>query len=214
MSLRLRLLHLVCMLALVTLTPACNEGESFSGSGGKQKDPPQPAEQSEPMPSEDANPPQQDDEDNGFDDDEASDSGEDDETEEDDFEIDPPEDAVTQGSFTAWTEPKDPEPGQDYKIIIEVDLKGDTDNYLRSDLTGFVEGTDFYKQSLNENGNNNAGGLFGGTGGLWDAKEEFDVGQSSARLSMWVPGAMQLVRDRIVIKSDVLEEEQEITLEF
>ena len=66
------------MLALVILTPACNDGESFSGSGGKEKDPPETAEPSEPTPSEDAQPPEQDDEIETGDDD-SSDLGDDDE---------------------------------------------------------------------------------------------------------------------------------------
>ncbi|HAD58072.1 MAG TPA: hypothetical protein DCG12_02330, partial [Planctomycetaceae bacterium] len=47
--------------------------------------------------------------------------------------------AVTKGSFTAWTIPARPRPGENYQIIIEVKLKEGTPRYRLSDLIGTVK---------------------------------------------------------------------------
>lgn len=58
--------------------------------------------------------------------------------------IQPNSDAVQRGSFTVWTNPKDPKPGQYYDVIIEVKLPSNVTNYRESDLTGCIIGTDNY----------------------------------------------------------------------
>ena len=52
--------------------------------------------------------------------------------------------AVTKGSFTAWTVPKDPKPGQDYKIVIQIKVPETVKRYRIADLSGRVIGTDKY----------------------------------------------------------------------
>ena len=61
-----------------------------------------------------------------------------------------PASAVTRGSFTVWTVPKDPQPAQDYQVFIEVRLPQGTANYKQSDLRGKIVGTDGYEQSFGE----------------------------------------------------------------
>ena len=55
----------------------------------------------------------------------------------------------TQGSFSLYTEPKDPAPLQDYTIVIEVSLPSNITTYNASDLVGCVIGTDKYVYVVN-----------------------------------------------------------------
>ena len=125
-----------------------------------------------------------------------------------------PNDAVTKGSFTVWTQPADPFPGQDYQIVIEVKLPQVLANYPRSDLTGRVVGTDAYQQSLNEGAGAGIPTGPGGFPGSFAANHSFQHFGNKARLSVWVPGAMTLVQDTIEVRSDVLNEDQVIQIVF
>ena len=109
-----------------------------------------------------------------------------------------PASAITKGSFTVWTEPKDPKPGQQYRIMVEVKVSEKLDKYPRCDISGSVLGTDGYKD------------YFGGPTepGYYGVKDQ------RVRFEVMVPGAAQLVEDVIEIKSKLLKEEHEIKLEF
>ncbi|QDT94700.1 hypothetical protein [Gimesia aquarii] len=67
-----------------------------------------------------------------------------------DFKFKPMGNAVTVGSFTAWTVPKDPDLNEDYLIIIQVKLPYSykSTRYRASDLSGIVLGTDKHRQSI------------------------------------------------------------------
>ncbi len=105
----------------------------------------------------------------------------------------------TKGSFTVWTEPNDPKPGERYNIIVEIKLDKNVKRYPLRDLSGFVVGTDGYKQNF---------------GGPTEAGY-VDVKNNRARLqATTVPGASQLVKDVITVKSKILEEKQEIEIIF
>lgn len=108
-----------------------------------------------------------------------------------------PKNAVTKGSFTAWTEPDDPEPGQDYTIVIEVKLPEKVQKYPLKDLSGIVIGTDGWRQPIP-----------GTNQGLARVKEQ------KARLEFRVPGAPRLVRDTVQIRSRILKEEQTLDIVF
>ena len=56
--------------------------------------------------------------------------------------------AVTKGSFTVWTEPERPASLQPYMIIIEVRLREGSRVYRINDLSGYVIGSDGYKQKI------------------------------------------------------------------
>ncbi len=108
---------------------------------------------------------------------------------------------VTKGSFTAWTEPEDPRPGEDYKIIILVKLPDRVNRYRLSDLTGMVIGTDRYRQSI--------------PGPEMLRRTDYlPIKQGVAQLVVTVPGADRLVKDTIRLKSKLLNEEQELDIEF
>lgn len=108
-----------------------------------------------------------------------------------------PKYAVTKGSFSVWTVPKDPAPGVAYQIVIQFRLPGSVRTYRGSDLTGMVTGTDGYKQAIR----------FGRT-------ETFPVENGSVQLRIRVPGADRLVRDVIRIESKLLREKQVVEIEF
>jgi hypothetical protein len=108
-----------------------------------------------------------------------------------------PPGSVTKGSFTVWTEPSDPAPFQNYTVVIEVKLPANTASYTASDLSGAVEGTDGYLQTI---GNGET--------------QPFEHLGSIAHLRLMVPGAAQLVRDNVKIYSTLLHEQQTIGIEF
>ena len=110
-----------------------------------------------------------------------------------------PEGAVSKGSFTVWTEPNDPKPGEKYIILIEIKNLKDMEKFPRCDLSGSIIGTDGYKDYFG--GPNEPGFL--------------PVKNKAVRFeALVVPGAAQLVKDVIQIKSKLLDEEQQLELKF
>lgn len=108
-----------------------------------------------------------------------------------------PKYAVTKGSFSAWTDPKDPEPAKSYEIVIQFRLPPNVKSYKGSDLTGMVIGTDGYKQVIK-----------------FSRTESFPVQDGNIQVRIRVPGADRLVRDTIRIESKLLREKQMIEIEF
>lgn len=124
--------------------------------------------------------------------------------------------AVTRGSFTAWTEPAIPRPGQKYLIIIEIRLPDDVDRYRLSDLVGEVEGTDNYRQKIPYDARAPYAAAASTARGLKivQSSDSVDVVGNKVQLAISVPGAGRLVKDTIRIRSRRLREEQELTLIF
>lgn len=108
-----------------------------------------------------------------------------------------PKYAVTKGSFSVWTDPRDPVPGVDYHIVIQFRLPRNVETYRGSDLTGMVTGSDTYKQAIRFN-----------------RTENFPVHDGSVQVRIRVPGADKLVRDTIRVESKLLKEKQTIEIEF
>lgn len=105
--------------------------------------------------------------------------------------------AVTKGSFSAWTEPEHPAPGQTYKIVIVVRLPANMTTYKLGDLSGRVVGTDGYRQRIS-----------------YASDERLPVIDGGVSLFVPVPGAQKLVKDTIQIESRMLKEKQTLTLTF
>lgn len=108
--------------------------------------------------------------------------------------------AVTKGSFSAWTEPEDPKPGQEYFITIQVRLPGDLQNrkmYPVKDISGMVTGTDGYKKVIRFRPN-----------------EKIEVQDGVIEFQLRIPGAAHLVKDTIRIQSRMLKEKQTLQLVF
>jgi hypothetical protein len=108
---------------------------------------------------------------------------------------------VTKGSFSAYTDPKDPIPQQDYYIIILIKVPPNVKQYRTSDLSGLVVGTDGYEQPIVDE-------FFLKTNRMLEIKEGL------CRLVVKVPGAANLVQDQIKIKSKMLHETQDLQIIF
>jgi hypothetical protein len=124
--------------------------------------------------------------------------------------------AVTRGSFTAWTDPAQPRPGDFYQIIIEMRLPDRLNRYRLTDLSGRVVGTDGYSQRLPFDARKaNAARVTGGAEPKTVKRNTVvELIGNKLQLAIKVPGARRLVKDTIYIKSRRLREEQEITLVF
>lgn len=108
--------------------------------------------------------------------------------------------AVMEGSFTVWTIPEDPTPGENYKIMIEVKLPEKVSRYPRSDLMGLVTGTDGWRQPL--------------PGNALPLVQYLPIEENSVQLEVDVPGAGRLVKDTVKVRSKLLKEEQVLTIVF
>ncbi len=125
--------------------------------------------------------------------------------------------AVTKGSFTAFTIPATPQPLKPYRIVIEVRLPGDVKKYRVNDLKGEVIGTDGYKQSLPYDRNAPSASRAPSANGkevVIESSTSIDVINNRVQIIIVVPGARNLVMDRIKIHSRRLREDQELTLTF
>jgi hypothetical protein len=105
--------------------------------------------------------------------------------------------AVTKGSFSVWTDPRDPKPDVNYHIVIQFRLPRNVETYRGSDLSGMVIGTDGYKQVIRLN-----------------RTETFPVHDGSVQVRIFVPGGDRLVRDTIRVESKLLREKQVIEIVF
>ena len=112
--------------------------------------------------------------------------------------------AVSKGSFTAWTNPKDPAPGEKYLIIIQIKLPPKLKRYPLKDLEGKVVGTDGYEREIPDD----------------EIEKKYPTGYlpvkgNQTQLVVGIPGGARLVKDRIHIKSlKILKEQQILEIEF
>ncbi len=124
---------------------------------------------------------------------------------------------VRKGSFSAWTVPADPLPEMEYTIVIQVRLPDGVRRYRARDLSGEVEGSDKYRQTI-----------------PWDRRwpnvtltirkgkavpvirkaDSLPVKNRIAQILIRVPPAKKLVRDKIRIQSRMLKEEQVLEIVF
>ena len=108
--------------------------------------------------------------------------------------------AQTKGSFSAWTEPQDPKPLEDYTIVIQIRLPRTIKKYPASDLSGSVSGTDGYRQTIPSPSERN---------------QKYPVENGISEIRIHVPGGGQRVRDTIQIASKILRgEKQTFEIEF
>ncbi|QDT82200.1 hypothetical protein Mal35_56930 [Gimesia maris] len=136
------------------------------------------------------------------------------------FKLKPMGNAVTVGSFTAWTVPKDPDLNEDYLIIIQVKLPDSykSTRYRASDLSGLVLGTDDHRQAipwdsrwLNSTFTPNTLGDIRPV----DKGDYLPLKNRVAQLIVKVPGSkIPATRDTIKIRSRVLKENQTLEIVF
>ena len=124
--------------------------------------------------------------------------------------------AVTRGSFTAWTIPEDPLPGQQYRIVIQVKLPPRLKRYRLSDLAGRVVGTDRYRQELPVDDEKPSMTRVMRRGQLVVVRrsELLPIRDNTVELIVFIPGADNLVRDTIHIESKILKEKQTLEIVF
>ena len=123
---------------------------------------------------------------------------------------------VKRGSFAAWTVPLDPEPEKEYTIVIQVKLPATLRRYRASDLSGIVQGSDRYVQTIPWDGRwpNVTLTVRGGRLVVVKKKDHLPVRNGIAQLLIRVPPAEKLVRDTIRIRSRLLKEEQTLEIVF
>ncbi len=102
--------------------------------------------------------------------------------------------AVSKGSFTAWTVPEDPAPGEDYKIVIQVKYKKRNQKIPKDDISGSVIGTDRFR--------------------LMISHYTSEVIPDANQVVVFVPGAAARVRDTIRVNSALLKEHQRLEIVF
>lgn len=126
--------------------------------------------------------------------------------------------AVSAGSFTAWTVPEDPKPGQDYMIVIRIKVPKGTTSYRVSDLSGQIVGTDGYTLTVPVDRNPSRADRTKTerSGRLVPVKsrDRLRVVEGHVQLMVDVPGAASLTRDSIRLKSKLLKEEQKLEIVF
>jgi len=124
---------------------------------------------------------------------------------------------VSKGSFSAWTVPEDLEPRKDYMIVIRIRLPEKTRLYRISDLSGKVEGSDFYVQHLPFDPNRKdlvARTERGGQIVKLRSSDRLRVIKNHVQIMIPVKGAASLVRDTIQVKSRMLKEDQQLEIVF
>ncbi len=125
--------------------------------------------------------------------------------------------AVTKGSFTAWTDPENPSPGERYNIIIVIKLPDTVKAYRVSDLTGSVIGSDGFRQRIPYDSARMSASFYTDEKNQLQAitgREAITVRNNQIQLVISIPGAERLTRDVIKISSKRLREKQELELIF
>ena len=108
-----------------------------------------------------------------------------------------PIEAVSEGSFSVWTEPSQPVAGEPYRIIVQVRLPPDVKSYALSDLQGVVVGSDGYRKPI-------PGNLRG----------SLPISNGYARFVVPIVSADEHVSDTVFIRSRLLKESQKLLLQF
>ncbi len=124
---------------------------------------------------------------------------------------------VSAGSFTAWTVPKDPGPGEDYKIVIMVKVPEKRTLYPIGDLSGEVIGTDGFTLEIPFGKFRDRYGTRIQRRGLLVFPRRNDrvrVVDGNVQIVVDIPGASRLVKDTIEVKSRMLKEDQTLEIEF
>jgi len=108
-----------------------------------------------------------------------------------------PKNAVSAGSFSVWTEPDNPDPGEPYRIIVQIRLPDGTERYSVADLEGVVVGSDGYQKLIPGN-----------------MRGFLPVHEGQARFEVHIVSADENVLDTVFVRSKVLREAQKLQLRF
>lgn len=108
-----------------------------------------------------------------------------------------PANAVSEGSFSVWTEPAHPVAGEPYRIVIQIRLPDDLRHYNVQDLEGVVVGSDGYRKPI-------PGAIRG----------DLPIDDGYVRLVVPIVSADEKVCDTVLIRSRQLKESQKLVLQF
>ncbi len=108
-----------------------------------------------------------------------------------------PRNAVSAGSFSVWTVPDNPDPGEPYKIIVQIRLPDGTQKYAVADLEGVVVGSDGYQKMIPGN-----------------VRGFLPVQDGHVRFEVHIVSADENVQDTVFVRSKVLREAQKLQLRF
>lgn len=108
-----------------------------------------------------------------------------------------PKHAMTAGSFAVWTEPANPNPGEPYKIIVQIQLPEGTETYSVADLEGVVVGSDGYQKFI-----------------PGAARGFLPIENSSVKLEIPIVSADRNVQDTVFVRSKLLREAQRLQIRF
>jgi|GEM_PF-308254 hypothetical protein len=124
--------------------------------------------------------------------------------------------AVSAGSFSAWTVPEDPKPGQDYMIVIRIKTPERSRTYRITDLSGELVGTDGYRLGIPIDRSHPDKTVTEKGGRLVPVRssDKLRVVKGHVQIMVKVPGAPSLVRDMIELRSKMLKEEQKLEIVF
>jgi hypothetical protein len=102
-------------------------------------------------------------------------------------------------------------------IVIEIEIPANVKTYRLVDLSGIVVGTDLYTQQIPydpRNPSSTAAVRDGKPVTLRDVRASVPVKDGRVQLIIRVPGAGELVKDTIKIRSKLLKENQELEIQF
>ena len=108
-----------------------------------------------------------------------------------------PRNAVSAGSFSVWTVPDNPDPGEPYKIIVQIRLPDGTQKYSVADLEGVVVGSYGYQKMIPGN-----------------VRGFLPVQDGHVRFEVHIVSADENVQDTVFVRSKVLREAQKLHLRF
>lgn len=108
-----------------------------------------------------------------------------------------PKNAVSAGSFTVWTVPENPDPGEPYSIFVQVRVPDGTDEYSVADLEGVVVGSDGYQKKIP------------GT-----RKGFLPIIDNKVTLELPIVSADALVEDVVFVRSKMLREAHRLRITF
>lgn len=108
-----------------------------------------------------------------------------------------PAGAISAGSFSVWTVPDNPDPGEPYKIVIQMRVPDGTEEYSITDLEGVVVGSDGYQKLI--------------PGGL---KGFLPVIDGRVQMEVHIVSADENVEDTVFIRSRLLREAQRLQIRF
>ncbi len=108
-----------------------------------------------------------------------------------------PRHAITAGNFSVWTEPNNPQPGEPYKIMVQIQLPEGTERYSVSDLDGVVVGSDGYQKQI-----------------PGPVRGYLPVTDNCVRVEVPIVSADENVQDTVFVRSKLLREAQRLRITF